>query len=1072
MFSPSIIIAIICLYIGILFFISVLVERKPVDTKKWSDNAIVYSLSLAIYCSAWTYYGSVGMAATSGMLFLTIYLGPTLSIILWWTILRKLVRIKQHYHISSIVDLIAARYNNSHALAAIATILACTAGAPYIGLQFKAVISTFGVITARHPNPAFFSHHFGVTVVTLMIMFTIIFGVRRLDPTERHQGMVVAVATESLVKLVMFLAAGIFITYFLFDGFGDIFKHFEVSRYRNALASGGTDSGGIITWMTYMLLGFSAILFLPRQFHIAVVENTNEKHIRTAMWLFPIYLLLINIFVLPIAMGGLLKGLPLKDADTFVLRLPTHSGSPWISLMVFIGGFSAATSMIMISAMTLATMVTNHLALPIVNQTKRLGFLKRHVLRMKWAAVTLIIVVGYWFNLKLGGMYSLVNMGMIAFAAAFQFAPVILGGIFWRKGNKGGALLGLSAGFAVWLYSLLIPAFAKSGFIGSSFLENGPWNIWFLKPEQLFGVSGLAPLPHAVFLSMVFNVGFYILGSLIFRMSEEEEHIAESFVSILSPRPPGSPNSHGTSRIYLPEKKEKMAAVLTQYFNDRKAEAMIEDCANAIWLKERTYISSVELSELCGRVEKLLAGSIGASVAHKAIRQAKLFEPEEAKELSEVYSKILADLRVSPEELRQKVDYYREREAFIAAHSRELEEKVDELQKLIAERKRAEEMLRVSENRYRTLFESAGDAIFVLKDGRIIDCNERTCRIFKGAREDILGKKPYEMSPDVQPDGISSKEKAKEKIGLALKGESPSFEWKHVRMDGSLFDAEVNLNEFELESGTHILAIVRDISARKRAETELERYKNSLELLVDERTKELKETQERLITSERLAVLGQFAGSVAHEIRNPLAVISNSVFFIRNKVGSDDEKLVEYMDRITRQISHTAEIIDSMQRLTRIEEPNRSHVNLRAVLLAGYETANVPGTIRTVWDVPDPPIYVNVDKEQMRIVFKNIIKNAAQAMPKGGTLMIKAQAAPSAQGDMIKISFSDEGPGIAVENIGKIFHPLFSTKITGMGFGLAIARMIVEKHGGTIEAASGPEKGAVFTVVLPNESQG
>jgi len=383
MFNPLTVIGFFCFYIGILFVIALWVERKSVEGRNIGNNPLVYSLSLAIYCTTWTFYGSVGKAATSGMLFLTIYLGPTLGIIVWWIVLRKLIRIKNIHRITSIADFISARYNKSQRVAAIATVIALTGIVPYMALQLKAVISTFELITAQNNTDAtsLIGQYVGPIIVGLMVLFTIAFGARRLDPTERHQGMVVAMAAESVVKLIAFLAAGIFITYFMFNGFSDIFYRLTESPVRKLLYTDESSISFYITWTTYLILAMSAIIFLPRQFHIAVVENFDENHIRTAMWLFPLYMLLINIFVFPIAIGGLLQGFPVQSADTFVLSLPLHAGQKWLSLLVFIGGFSAATGMIMISTMTMSIMVTNHLLLPVLEWIKQLGFLRRYLLQ-------------------------------------------------------------------------------------------------------------------------------------------------------------------------------------------------------------------------------------------------------------------------------------------------------------------------------------------------------------------------------------------------------------------------------------------------------------------------------------------------------------------------------------------------------------------------------------------------------------------------------------------------------------------------------------------------------------------
>jgi Na+/proline symporter/signal transduction histidine kinase len=676
MLDSFVVLTVLCLYMGCLFLIAIWVERRSAEGKPTVNNPFIYSLSLAVYCTGWTYYGSVGKAATSGFLFLPIYLGPTIAIVMWWTVLRKLIRIKTTHHITSIADFISARYNKSQTVAALATLIALVGTMPYIALQFKAIISTFAIITSGEDAPSWIAMHVGPVVVGVMFVFTIILGIRRLDPTERHPGMVMAVSVECLVKLVAFLAAGIVVTYFMFDGFSDIFRQLSESRPEILTNLWKADQSYAITWTTYLVLAMSAIMFLPRQFHISVVENYDENHIRTAIWLFPLYMLLINIFVLPIAMAGLIKGYSVREADTFVLALPLKGGHTWLSLLVFLGGASAATGMIMISSITVTTMITNHLLLPVMGWFKELAFLRRHLLKCRWVAVAGVILIGYWFERQVGESYMLVNIGMVAFAAAFQFTPAILGGIFWRRGNEAGALLGLSAGFLVWFYTLLLPAFIRSGWISDTLLKTGPFGISFLNPEQLFGVTTLDSLTHSVFWSTFFNLGLYVLGSLYFKQSEEEQSLAEDFTGALVLTPSLGRSSHRESYIDLGTKRKAIEGLLGQYFAESEAESVTGKCLQAVGIEDRNRISIIELAELHNEVEKCLAGSIGTAAAHKALRDGRIFTANEARELSEVYAEILASLNVTPEELERKIDYYQEREALLTQHAAELEEKV------------------------------------------------------------------------------------------------------------------------------------------------------------------------------------------------------------------------------------------------------------------------------------------------------------------------------------------------------------------------------------------------------------
>ncbi len=678
MFAPSVVVTVLCLYIGLLFIVALWVERGSPLSRRLAHSPAVYSLSLAVYCTSWTFYGSVGKAAGSGLMFLAIYLGPTIAIGTWWFVLRKLVRVKSSQRITSIADFISARYGKSRAIAALAACIALIGITPYIALQLKAIISTFTILTIAGHSASWIESNVGPLVVGLMALFTIMFGVRRLDPTERHEGMVTALALECLVKLAAFLAAGVFVTYILYDGFGDIFNRLSQSTYSGLFAGADNDASTYLTWGSLLLLSMSAILFLPRQFHVAVVENSNENHIKTAIWLFPLYMLLINIFVMPIAAGGLLQGLPLQKADTFVLGLPLDSGHPILAMFVFLGGFSAATGMIIVSSMTMSTMAVNHLLIPVIESHRSLAFMKRHLLKARWASVVGILLTGYAFERVIGKSYTLVNIGIISFAAVLQFAPAMIGGLFWRRGSRAGAFAGMSAGFIIWFYTLLLPSFARSGWISSAFLDNGPLGIAFLRPEQLFGITVFSPLANTVFWTIIVNTGLYCAGSLWFASGKEDQRISDLFVDALSDAGRTISGISCRAHIELEGKVQIIRDLFHEYFSDTETEQMLARCLKESGITDRTIVSIADLASFNNEAEQILAGSTGAATAHHAMKQTDIFTPEEAEELAGVYGGILAELKISPEELRERINYYQERENLLSRHSHELEHQVSE----------------------------------------------------------------------------------------------------------------------------------------------------------------------------------------------------------------------------------------------------------------------------------------------------------------------------------------------------------------------------------------------------------
>ena len=524
---------ILVLYLSILFYIAYWSEKR--SHSKWTNNPYIYSFSLAVYCTAWTYYGSIGVAAESGLGYLPIYLGPILIIPTWMIILKKIIRISRVNKISSIADFISLRYGNSRFLGALVTTICIVGILPYISLQLKSISDTFHIVTKTQASSNIFTDT--TTYVCLALaLFASYYGTRYVDASEKRRGIVTAVAMESILKLVFFLIVGIYVTYFVFDGFDDIYQKAAVLKdFDKKNTIGGITNG--INWFFLCILSMFAIFLLPRQFHTAIVENNKESHIRTAIWLFPLYLLLFNLFVFPIAWGGniLFEG---KDhnADTYSLLIPQLFDNNVLTVMVFLGGFSAAISMIIVSSISLATMLSNNLLIPygfigsLENSSQEKNS-KRIVNSRKIGIFSLIILAYAIYRLFILD-YSLVSIGLVAFVVIAQLAPSFFGAIFWRRGSKNGAITGIILGFAVCFYTLLIPYATGMTNSVSLFVTEGPWGISLLKPFQLFGLDYLEPIPHAVFWSLLINIMSYAAVSVSFKGNYRERNYAEMFVDI------------------------------------------------------------------------------------------------------------------------------------------------------------------------------------------------------------------------------------------------------------------------------------------------------------------------------------------------------------------------------------------------------------------------------------------------------------------------------------------------------------------------------------------------------------
>jgi len=527
MLSGWIIISVSFIYLSLLFAIAYYGDKRADQGRSLIANPYIYSLSIAVYCTFWTFYGSVGRAASSGVDFLPIYIGPTLAFVLAWFVIRKIIRISKVNRITSIADFIASRYGKSFQLGALVTVIAVVGILPYISLQLKAISTSFSILF-HYPEivmPSMsastsFLQDTALYVALSMAAFAILFGTRHIDASEHHEGMVAAIAFESVIKLLAFLAVGLFVTFGLYGGFSEIFARAEAS---DALSRLFTINGvaGYTSWIALTLLAMGAILVLPRQFQVLVVENVDERHLKKAMWLFPVYLLVINIFVLPIAFAGLLQfpngGV---DADTFVLTVAMKEHMPLLALFAFIGGLSAATGMVIVETVALSTMVCNDLVMPLLLRFGRLHLSDRKdltgiLLTIRRGTIILVVLLGYAYVRLIGESYALVTIGLVSFVAAMQFVPLMIGGIYWKGATNTGALAGLTGGFALWIYTLLLPSFARSGWIAESFVEAGPLGFALLKPYALFGLDGLDPISHATIWTLLVNIGLFVGVSLV-----------------------------------------------------------------------------------------------------------------------------------------------------------------------------------------------------------------------------------------------------------------------------------------------------------------------------------------------------------------------------------------------------------------------------------------------------------------------------------------------------------------------------------------------------------------------------
>ncbi len=667
------------IYILFLFLIAYYADARAKQGKSIVNNPYAYALSLAVYCTAWTFYGSVGKAASlGGLTFLTIYIGPILIAPLWIFILKKIILISKSQRITSIADFISSRYGKSTTLGIIVTLIAVFGIIPYISIQLKAIDSSSSILAYQAGwlgnllDGSTFYRDKAFLIAGILTVFTILFGARHLDPNERHEGLIAAIAFESIWKLVAFLAIGIFVTFGIYDGFEDIFSQTYQDEELSKIFSIKDSVVDSWSWSWLIILSMSAIMLLPRQFHVMVVENTDPKFVEKAAWLFPLYLLLINIFVIPIACGGLLHFPDGQvEPDNFVLSLPMHYGNDMLALFVYLGGLSAATGMVIVAVIALSIMISNNLVMPVLIQTSLIKEsakkdLSKILINIRRVSIVMVMLLAYIYFKYVSTEYPLVSIGLISFTAIAQFLPVVIGGLYWKNATKKGAIAALLSGFFIWVITLGWPTMADIGLFSQYTIENGYFGISFLKPFALLGMDGTDHVAHSAFWSLLINSFVFISVSLNTNQKPIEITQADLFVDIEKYTQKGGDFEVVKRKAKLSEIKE----LLYRFLGKKSGKKILKGFAK----KRKIDLSKMENAnaEIINFAETHLAGAIGAASAKIVLRS------------------VVKEDSINLEEMLSILDRTQE----VIQYSKALEKKSKELQATTSQLKTANERLK------------------------------------------------------------------------------------------------------------------------------------------------------------------------------------------------------------------------------------------------------------------------------------------------------------------------------------------------------------------------------------------
>lgn len=1019
------ILGILALYIALLFGCAFFGE-KHASRLSTRGRMLLFSLTLGVYCSSWTFYGATGAAVREGVLFLPIYLGPLLFLWFGYDIWKRLGRIRQYHSISSIADFIAARYGKSGSLAALVTILAVIAIVPYLALQLHAIALSAAVILDQNANIHTTTNSVLMLTAVLAIL-AMIFGTRHIANTEQHGGLMLAVAFESFVKLFALLCVAGF---FLLQSPENIKQvSNDVSEHFYNLQQLGVPE----TFWVQTLLAALAMICLPRQFHVAVVELRDEKHIRGARHWFAAYLILTIIAIIPIASWAL-HALPesLGSSDIAVLALPLSYQQDWLALLAFLGGFSASTGMLLVSSVALSIMLSNDLIMPALWRFK---IISRHdrqlpkVLKLtRRISILSVMLLGFLFFNFFNDINQLSVFGLLAFSAVAQFAPALIGGLYWRGASRQGVYVGLIVGFVMWSYTLLFPTLLRSlpehyQNFAQHILLFGPFDIHGLRPEALLGFESFAPLTHGVLWSLGLNLVLYIWISRLYRPSVAEQIQAESFFYYESKPLPSAQSAADLTDLHQNAARLKVGDLLAlakritgerpttqafQQFSEQNHVLLNENhVANGMWWRF---------------TEQYLAGIIGAASARTLLTTAMINNGLALGQVANILDQASQWQRFNQNLLMTMID-----------HMTQGVSVVDKNMCLVA-----------WNNQYLKLFDYPKDLVYVgCPIADLIRYNAERGECGPGSVEEHVRKRIHWM-----------------KVGSA-------HEFERIRKDGLVIQMRGN----PIKGGGFVTTFA-DITAFRTNEAVLEER-------VHDRTQQLADA----LTEQQLALeqadkanqsKSRFLAAASHDLLQPMHAARLFSTALEQSIHStEDQQTLQQLDRA---LYGAESMLSALLDIARLEggtiQPKRQAYALHDLLNdLELQFKSIAAQRNIQLKVHDTKFWVDTDPQWMRRIIQNFVSNALRYTAQGRVVVGVLRSAQ--RPNHIRIGVWDTGPGINEQQRVKLFQEFERCGHTspwgeqGLGLGLAIVQRMTHLLDFPVHVHSELGKGSCFMIEVP-----
>jgi len=1012
--SPIILITALAGYLAILFWLARFADRRRFSSAGWSRHPVVYALALGVYCTSWTFYGLVGTAASSGWYYLPILLGPILLFTAGFPLLQRIASISRQEHIHSIADFLSSRYGKRQSVAIVVTLILLFATVPYIALQLKAVTDA---ILISVNSLSFASQDITLAAAVMMILFTLLFGANRLDVASYHSGIMVAIAFESVIKLTALSAIAIF-AFAISDGF-------DLSATTNTANQVFTQSALTPSFWVLTLVSACSILCLPRMFQVTFVECLSEAHLRFARKAFSLYMIAIAIAVFIIAwVGNQLLADTQVNSDAYVLALPLQHNKQALTLLGFIGGFSAATAMIIVATLTLSQMLSNDVILPLLMRTRKsqgpVPDYSRSLKATRRLTVAAIIGLAWVYQHSLAENAALTDIGLIAFALVVQLAPAIVIGLYWQGSNATGVFAGLASGTLLWFYTLMLPLLANAGFIASNIIDEGLFQQAFLSPQHLFGLQFSDAYTRGVVISLSANIVALLWFSRLGKTRLADRIQAGAFIHRERVK-------QDTAVQNLQINRSDLSALLQQFLG--------QSASHRLLLLNPQDEDLPASPELLAHAEQALAGVIGVASTRAMLVSLSSGESLGVADVVNIFEETTRTLQFNQDMLFASFESI---SSAISVVNAEL--------KMVAWNKRYEQMFNYPQG--------------MLRVGRPVSDLVRL-----NAERGILGSGSVEQHVETRLHHLTA-----------------GKPYRVVRKHNS---GVIEIKGRPLPKGGYVTTY-DDISEFIDAQNELEKANVNLEQRVQERTEQIENinqnlraqmelrqaTEAELIKAKSAAESAsanktQFLAIASHDILQPLNAANLYASALLEKPGLEWD-LQENLQHLHNAIGSAEFIISNLLEISRLDtgalKPLVRTFAISDILepLANEFRVQTHPEVEFLWQ--HTKLWTQSDPKYLRRILQNFLSNAVKYTDKGKILL-----GCKRRHQAIDICVYDTGPGISEAHRKRIFDDFYriETQIEGAGLGLGIALRFAQLLNHSIQLKSEDQRGSMFSVSVP-----